>query len=125
MSMSVALQAIGRDHLLHRARQGVGRRAQPLDLVAAVGALLHVELEGPLLVVGERAEQIRAAIVAEAVVVRAGHAISPGLKPASWCRIFSRPSRIRPLTVPSGMPSISAIWLWLKPPKYASSIVRR
>ena len=62
-------------------------------------------------------EQVRAGIVAEAVVIRAGHAISPGLKPASWCRIFSSPSRIRPFTVPSGMPSISAIWLWLKPPK--------
>ena len=32
---------------------------------------------------------------------------------------------MRPFTVPIGMPSISAIWLWLKPPKYASSTVRR
>ena len=116
--MSARLEPVGRGQLLDRARQRVGRRAQALDLVAAVGALLHVELEGALLVVGERAEQEGARVVAEAGVVRAGHASSPGLKPSASCRrIFSRPSRMRPLTVPSGMPSISAIWLWLKPPK--------
>ena len=38
---------------------------------------------------------------------------SPGLR----ARIFSIPRRIRPLIVPSGIPSISAISEWLKPPK--------
>ena len=44
-------------------------------------------------------------------------AVSGVIASASWARIFSRPSRIRPLTVPSGIPSISAISEWLKPPK--------
>ena len=29
---------------------------------------------------------------------------------------------MRPFTVPIGISSISAIWVWVKPPKYASSI---
>ena len=40
-------------------------------------------------------------------------------------RSLVRPSRILPFTVPAGSSSISAIWVWLNPPKYASSITWR
>ena len=36
---------------------------------------------------------------------------------ASVTRIFSKPNLIRPLTVPSGIPSIEAISACVKPPK--------
>ena len=58
----------------------------------------------PALLVGERAEQEGAGVVREALVVGPGHASSPGVKLSASCaRIFSRPSRMRPLTVPIGI----------------------
>ena len=48
----------------------------------------------------------------------------PSRSSPSAARSFSSPSRIRPLTVPSGVSSISAISVCVKPPKYASSMTR-
>ena len=61
----------------------------------------------------ERPQHVGGDVLAPALVVRLAHA-NPS---ASSPRIFSRPSRIRPFTVPSGTPSIRAISDWLKPPK--------
>ena len=46
-----------------------------------------------------------------------GALIPAHLRRRSRPRIFSSPSRIRPLTVPIGVSSISAISVWVKPPK--------
>ena len=62
----------------------------------------------------ERVEDVGAQVLLVAVV-RVVHAVTPSATSAR--RSFSRPSRIRPFTVPIGISSISAIWLWLKPPK--------
>ena len=76
-------------------------------------AAREVALELGRLVGLERAEHVGGDVVAPALVLGLVHA-SPS---ASSPRIFSSPSRIRPFTVPSGTPSISAISEWLKPPK--------
>ena len=61
----------------------------------------------------ERAEQVGAHVLLLGMVALDAHAATP----ARLLRSLSRPSRIRPLTVPMGISSMSAIWLWLKPPK--------
>jgi hypothetical protein len=104
----------GRLELRDRLPDHVDRRLQPAQLVAAVLAPLQVGLQRLGLLRFQRAEQVGGEVGAPApVLVDGAHEIPS----ASWVRIFSIPSRIRPLTVPSGMLSISAISEWLKPPK--------
>ena len=107
------LQRLRRLVLLHRARQRVGRRGEPLELVLADVALGEVALERLRLVLGQRAEHVDGHVLLVALVLAGAHASSP----LSWLRSLSSPSRIRPFTVPIGIDSISAIWLWVKPPK--------
>ncbi len=86
-------------------------RLQPRAPLAAFLATIQVALE--LLRLGrlQGAEQIGGEIVVPAIVF--AHEIPS----ASRDLIFSSPSRIRPLTVPSGIPRTLAISEWLKPPK--------
>src|SRR5207249_550444 len=100
--------------LLHRAWQRLGGHPQALHLGTAGRAALHVVLEGLRLQLVERAQQVRAHVVLVAlVIVHGAHAASV----ASARRILSSPRRIRPFTVPTGMSSISAICVCVKPPK--------
>src|SRR3712207_8811075 len=48
-----------------------------------------------------------------------GQVVAHGVASWSWSRlrIFSSPSRMRPLIVPTGASSISAISTWVKPPR--------
>ena len=62
---------------------------------------------------GQRVEQVGGEVVLVARVV----GVLVHMPSASVARIFSIASRIRPFTVPSGMPSTSAISEWLSPPK--------
>ena len=78
----------------------------------------------PRLVGRQRPERVGGEVVAPlvAAVARSAHGSTPEgpsmpIRSASASLIFSSPSRIRPFTVPSGIPSISAISEWLKPPK--------
>ena len=83
-----------------------------------VGALVEVALEAGGLVLGQRAQHPGAERVGPLVVIAGGRAHVDGISSMrSWLRSFSRPSRIRPFTVPTGAPSISAISVWVKPPK--------
>ncbi len=85
---------------------------KPLDLVPAHMALdrWRSKLRPQLL---ERAKQVGAdALLVDLVSLDAHTAPS-----ASCRRSLSSPRRMRPFTVPIGISSISAIWLWLKPPK--------
>ena len=52
------------------------------------------------------------------------HTTNPAGSPSA-IRIFVNANRMRPFTVPAGNCSISAICVWLKPPKYASSTTCR
>ena len=76
-------------------------------VLAAHGAAVEVRLEAGELVVGQRAEQVGADGVGPVLVIGGGRLIrgSPALLPSAW-RIFSSPSRMRPLTVPTGVSSI-------------------
>ena len=67
----------------------------------------HMALERLALEIVQRAQQVGADVVLMAHVI--GHA-TPS---TSWRLIFSRPSRIRPLTVPSGSSSSFAISFWV------------
>src|SRR5204862_228824 len=80
-------------------------------------AALEVPLEVLRLRTAERPEREGGQVVRPAVVRVFGHRI-PCVNAA---RIFSRPRRILPFTVPRGTARISAISDWLKPPQYASS----
>src|SRR5215213_2749262 len=101
------LQAGRRLELLHGPRQRVGRRAQPRELLLALAATAQVPLEGLALEVVQRAEEVRADVVLMPCVI--GHAT-----PSTSCRlILSRPSRIRPFTVPSGSSISRAISFWV------------
>ena len=72
-----------------------------------------MKLELVLLFCGESVEQVGGEILLVAAVILAGHQTCS----ANRARIFSIPSRIRPFTVPSGIPSMSAICEWVSPPK--------
>ena len=85
---------------------------------AAARAVGEVRLEALALVRLQRAEQVRADGVGPLLVIGSERA-HPRLTcpaPSAW-RIFSSPSRMRPLTVPTGVSSISAISECVKPPK--------
>ncbi len=104
-----ARRLVQRDALRQELRRGL----EPAQLGAAFDAARRqMALERGRLLGVEGAEQIGGDLVATALV--GGAHTSPS---ASSLRIFSRPRRILPLTVPSGSPSISAISEWLKPPK--------
>ena len=81
-----------------------------LELSGAAGAARRVGLDSPLVARLERVEREGDEIVP--IGVLAGHQAS-----ARVALILSIPRRIRPLTVPRGSLSISAISEWLKPPK--------
>ena len=98
---------------LDRLGQQLHRRPQPLELGAALLAAGQVAFQLRRLARLQRAQQVGGDLVAPAVVSVLAH-VSPS---ASSPRIFSRPSRILPFTVPSGTPSMPAISEWLKPPK--------
>ena len=92
--------------------RGVKRAAAAADELAllaprdmAFELSCFARLEGP--------QKVGRQIVAPAIVICLVHA-NPS---ASSPRIFSKPSRIRPFTVPSGTSSMVAISEWLKPPK--------
>ena len=69
------------------------------------------------LVLVQRAQRVCRQVVLPALVVARSEISSPRLSVT-----FCSPSRIRPFTVPSGMPRNSAISLWVNPPKYARRI---
>src|SRR6185369_13758296 len=100
-------------------RQRRGGRAQVVDLLAAGRARRKVGLELRALVGRHGAEHVRAGAVGPAIVVDRHMATWPA---PSCARIFCRPSRMRPLMVPTGVSSMSAISVSATPPKYASSI---
>ena len=108
------LAQLGRRPDLHRGeRQRVGRHLQVGDLAPALLAGRQVRLEALVLVVGQRAQDVGARVVA----MRAGAHDIASARPPSWPRSFSRPRRMRPFTVPMGVSSMEAISLWVKPPK--------
>ena len=109
-----AVAQLGRRVDLHRGqRQRVGRDLQVGDLAPAVRAGRQVRLEALVLVVGQRAQDVGARVVAPG----AGAHVIASARPPSWPRSFSRPRRMRPFTVPMGVSSIDAISEWVKPPK--------
>ncbi len=73
----------------------------------------EVALQIRSLVARERAPHVGGEILAPACVIGCVHA-SPS---ASSPRIFSKPSRILPFTVPIGRLRMREISEWLKPPK--------
>ena len=90
---------------LHLLGQDLCRRLQPAQLGPALVAALDVALQVRGLGGVKCPQQVGGEIVAAALVIAVGHA-SPS---ANSPRIFSKPSLIRPLTVPIGTPSIRAI----------------
>ena len=95
-------------------RQYVGGGLEPLELRLALGAPDDVPLHHLRLELRQGAEQVGAEVLGVPLVVDRAHQATCG--PRVW-RSFSSPSRMRPFTVPIGMPSISAICVWVKPPK--------
>ena len=78
----------------------------------------EVLLEGRALGLVQRAQQVGGGGVAPVVVSGSGHLHQRITAPSpSRSRSFLRPSRMRPLIVPTGVSSISAISLWVNPPK--------
>ena len=89
-----------------------------VGVLAAERALVEVALEAGGLVLGQRAEQPRAERVGPLIVIARVRAHVDGISSIRrLLRSFSRPSRILPFTVPTGAPRISAISVWVKPPK--------
>ena len=113
--MTAAFRLGGGGQRGHRARQRVGGHLEPVDLVAADRALDQVADEAGVLLVGQGAQHVRADVLLVHLVAFEAHAGSGS--PTMVLRSFSRPRRMRPLTVPIGISSWSAIWLWEKPPK--------
>src|SRR5437764_2907495 len=93
-----------RHHRLDRARQRLRRHPQLLEFVPATRARLEMTLEHLHLERRQGAQEIGAHVLLVLLMVPA-HAVAPVIS----LRIFSSPSRILPLTVPTGMSSISAI----------------
>ena len=89
-----------------------------LDVLPAHRAVLEMRGEAVALVGRQRAQQVRADRVPPALVLRSGrrHPRLTCPPPSAW-RIFSSPRRMRPLTVPTGVSSIVAISVCVKPPK--------
>ena len=100
-----------RHHGFDGPRQRLGHHPQLLDLAPAAGAAVEMALEHLSLELGQSAEKVGPHVLLVLLVVPA-HAVAPAIS----LRIFSRPSRILPLTVPTGMSSISAICVCVKPP---------
>ena len=101
------LQPGRRLELLHGGRQRVRGRPQARELLLTLAAAAQVALERLALEIVQRTEEVRAHVVLMPHVI--GHAT-----PSTSSRlILSRPSRIRPLTVPSGSSSNVAISLWV------------
>ena len=127
VAISRSPEARRRLELLDRARQQVHGRLQPSQLDAAGLALGEMTFQLGSLAFLQGTERVRGQVAAVALVARglswvvahryAPGTSSPGTPSARVALIFSRPRRIRPFTVPSGAPSISAISEWLKPPK--------
>ena len=115
-AMIRAFSAGGGSIARRRDRQRLGGDAQLVDLGAAGRAGREVRLVAGALVVRQRAEDVGARRVLPALVIRS-HVHASTAPCASASRIFFRPSRIRPFTVPTGDSSISAISTWVKPPK--------
>src|SRR5215218_6710353 len=111
------LERSGRLHLRHRARERGRDRPQLLHVRPAALAAGQVTLQQLGLELRQRADHIGPDVLLVFLVAARVHATAS----PSPSRILSSASRILPLTVPSGMPSISAICEWVKPPKYASS----
>ena len=80
---------------------------QPPNLVATERARLHVRAQCRRLGFLERAEHVGATVLAELLVLVHEATTTPA--PSSVRRIFSIPSRMRPLIVPTGASSIAAI----------------
>src|SRR5690348_10099190 len=99
-----------------------GDLAERLHFPAALGASGEVYLEPRTLFGVEGAERVRRRELSPLVI---GHDAPPTSSGASEPRSFSIAARMRVLTVPSGSCSSAAISVWLRPPKYASSITRR
>ena len=103
-----------------RGGQEVDGRVEPLEVLAAFLAAGEVALDLELLGCLESAQRVGGELVPIVAVVAHGSASEASRMPipsARSRRTFSRPKRIRPLTVPRGMLSISAISEWVKPPK--------
>ncbi len=101
--------------------QRVGDRLKPRHVCAAPSATVEVLAVAIDLLLLECREDIGSSLAALlAVAVESAHLNTASV--SSRPRIFSKPRRIRPLTVPIGRSSIVAISVWVKPPKYASSM---
>src|SRR2546427_4772161 len=96
--------------------------AERLDIAPARRAVGEVRLEAGTLRRRQGAKRVRRRQLQPPVV---GHASPPASRPAREPRSFSIPARMRVLTVPNGSCSSAAISVWVRPPKYASSITRR
>ena len=131
-SINLDLSAARGPPLSDRRGEHVDRRGHPaqalgadraagemLDQGVALGWIESVEGVGREIVVP--AVGMIVVVVAVCLHVMVAHVVfstpSGVIDSAIWTLIFSRPSRMRPFTVPSGMLSISAISEWLKPPK--------
>ena len=100
-------------------RQLVGDGLQLGDFRAALRAAVEVLAEADQLLVLERTEDVRGGVrELRAVEVRFALAHVPtASQPWRWPRSLFSPRRMRPFTVPTGVPSIEAISRWVKPPK--------
>ena len=120
----LSLQPLRRANRLDRGGQQVDGGLQPQQVLGAALTAGQVVLHGLRLGAVEGTQRVGGQVVAHVLVLELGPAHG-NTSEASWIdipsarltRAFSRPSRIRPLTVPSGSPSMSAISEWLKPPK--------
>src|SRR5688500_13331592 len=107
----------------------MGRERQLLELalpgpeqIAAHRAALEVRLELAALLLVQRPQNVGGEELLEPAVVRGRHGHE--YDASDWRSLFI-PRRMRDLTVPSGAARRSAIWVWVKPPKNASSIAWR
>ena len=111
----------GRHRLRRRGqRQHVGDLLEGAHLVPADHARRQVLAKRLGLRRLERPKDVRGRVGAAVMFFRhrlpLRHTTNPAGSPSA-IRIFVSASRMRPFTVPAGSFSISAIWVWLNPPK--------
>src|SRR5438270_13910054 len=118
-SQDTAAQTSRRLNLRCRHWQRLDDASQNIDLIAADRTALEMPPKRLHLGRVERTEHVRRRIAAAVVGLRHCLSLTHGTSPSELreTRNLDSPSRMRPLTVPAGSSSISAIWVWVNPPK--------
>ena len=118
------LESLGRFHLRCGEQQSVGHRAEALEQGVAVRADRRVRQQSPAC---RLADLSQCQLVSDEIELRAadGPPCAHGATSATAARSRLRPVRIRVFAVPSGMPSMAAISLAVRPARVASRTARR